>query len=85
MLCLYSIKSVAFCSVLSNTHNNILHNLELFQYNVFIFLVKKNTKHILINVAIYKYGGSQRLQLTITFNRYTRTVVEYLIRIIKVI
>jgi hypothetical protein len=50
------VKYVAFWSVLSNIHiNNILCNLELFQYNVFIFLFRKNTQHILINVAMYNY------------------------------
>jgi hypothetical protein len=38
----------------ANIHiNNILCNLELFQYNVFIFLFRKNTQRILINVAMY--------------------------------
>ena len=47
-------KYVAFWSVLSNIHiNNILCKLELFQCNVFIFLFRKNTQRILINVAMY--------------------------------
>jgi hypothetical protein len=31
VLCLFFIKSVAYCSVLNNTYNSILRNVELFQ------------------------------------------------------